>query len=88
MAINMRSFRPKRKEIVSHGLLERADVQDAICRQRLDLRLWHCYYIDGFSHCVKYFQCVTRLLRPNASMVFDDRSHVPASETVPPEAGF
>ena len=57
---------------VSHGLRERAHVQDAFCRQRLDLGLPHRHDVNGLSHRVKYFQSVTRFLFRTAWMVFDN----------------
>jgi hypothetical protein len=73
---------------LSHGLRERADVEDAFRRQRFDLRFAHCDDVNGIAHRVKNFQGVTRFLAHAARVVFDNSSHVPAAKPVLRQAGL
>jgi hypothetical protein len=73
---------------VSHGLGERSHVQKASRRQRLDLRLPHCYDVNRIPYCVEDLQRVTRFPIWAAWMVFNNGRHIPAPKPMLGEPDF
>ena len=61
---------------------EGTDMENFLCRQRLNLRFAQRDDRDGFPHSVEYFKAVTRFLARPTLMEFHDSRNVTLSKAV------